>query len=258
MNRYRDVWMLQMLAREMRMVDAQIVAALQNGTAFFASTSLIAIGGALTLLRSTDVILEVVAALPFGVKMTPVQWEAKTMGLAIIFVYAFFKFGWAYRLYNYVAILVGATPPAKDKDTPEAKAHAERVGRLCEVAGRHFNRGQRAFFFALGYLGWFISPWLLMVTSVAVAVVLWRRQFASDSRRALFDETPDQRRNSSTAERRGQQQPKAVAVITMEACSHSVLGTAVRSICSAVSNAASTRRRVMSSDIRHPRPSRSA
>ena len=70
MNRYRDVWMFQMLGREMRMVDAQIVAALQNGTAFFASTSLIAIGGALTLLRSSDAILEVVAALPIGVKMT--------------------------------------------------------------------------------------------------------------------------------------------------------------------------------------------
>jgi uncharacterized membrane protein len=188
MNIYRDVWTVQMLGRDMRMVDAQIVAALQNGTAFFASTSLIAVGGALTLLRSSDVVLEVVAALPFGVKMTPVQWEAKTLGLAIIFVYAFFKFGWAYRLYNYVAILVGAAPPAKDKDTREAKAHAERLGRLCGVAGQHFNRGQRAFFFALGYLGWFISPWLLMVTSVAVAVVLWRRQFASDSRRALVNE----------------------------------------------------------------------
>src|SRR5690242_4404946 len=95
MNRYRDVWMLQMLAREMRMVDAQIVAALQNGTAFFASTSLIAVGGALTLLRSTDSVLEVIAALPFGIRMTPVQWEAKTIGLAVIFVYAFFKFGWS-------------------------------------------------------------------------------------------------------------------------------------------------------------------
>ena len=186
MNRYRDVWMFEMLAREIRMVDAQIVAALQNGTAFFASTSLIAIGGALTLVRSTEEIIQVVAMLPFGVQMTRVQWEAKSVGLAIIFVYAFFKFGWAYRLYNYVAILVGSTPPAREKDTPRARAHAERVGQLCEVAGRHFNRGQRAFFFALGYLGWFISPWLLMVTSVAVAVVLWRRQFASDSRRALI------------------------------------------------------------------------
>ena len=38
----------------MRIVDSQIMASLQNGTAFFASTSLIAIGGTLTLLRSTD------------------------------------------------------------------------------------------------------------------------------------------------------------------------------------------------------------
>jgi uncharacterized membrane protein len=188
MNRYRDVWMFQMLAREHAhgrrpdrggAAERHRLLRLDLADRHRRRTDAVAL---------VDVILEVVAALPIGVKMTPVQWEAKTMGLAIIFVYAFFKFGWAYRLYNYVAIMVGATPPAKDKDTPEAKAHAERVGRLCEVAGRHFNRGQRAFFFALGYLGWFISPWLLMVTSIAVAVVLWRRQFASDSRRALFNE----------------------------------------------------------------------
>jgi len=188
MNRYRDVWMFQMLARDMRMVDAQIVAALQNGTAFFASTSLFAIGGALTIIRSTDDVLNVVATLPIGIQTGRVLWEMKAIGLAVIFVYAFFKFGWSYRLYNYVAILVGATPPAKEKDTPEAKAHALRVGRLCAVAGLHFNRGQRAFFFALGYLGWFISPWFLMGSSVIVAIVLWRRQFASDSRRAVCSE----------------------------------------------------------------------
>ena len=47
---------------------------------------------------------------------------------------------------------------------------AQRVGHLCEVAGRHFNRGQRAFFFALGYLGWFVSPWVLFVTTALVAL----------------------------------------------------------------------------------------
>ena len=106
-----------------------------------------------------------VAALPFGIKTTAVQWEDKTMGLAIIFAYAFFKFGWSYRLYNYVAIMVGATPPAKDKDTPEAKAHAERVGRLCEVAGRPFNRGQRAFFFALDGRAATSRPWKRRVSA---------------------------------------------------------------------------------------------
>ena len=53
MNVYRDEWMERLLARDMRMVDAQVTAALQNGTAFFASTSLIAVGGTLTLLRSS-------------------------------------------------------------------------------------------------------------------------------------------------------------------------------------------------------------
>jgi len=130
---------------------------------------------------------QIVAALPFGDKSTAVQWEAKSIGLAVVFVYAFFKFAWSYRLYNYLAIMVGATPPASEKDSAAAKAHVARLGRLCEVAGRHFNRGQRAFFFALGYLGWFISPWLLMATSVIVALILWRRQFASDSRRAVID-----------------------------------------------------------------------
>src|SRR5882724_11268943 len=144
MNDYREVWMRQMLAREMRMVDMQIMAALQNGTAFFASTSLIAIGGALTLLRSTDPVLDVLAMLPLGTATSRVLWEAKSIGLAIILVYAFFKFAWSYRLFNYVAIMLGATPFAADKDKPEAQAHALRTAKLFETAGRHFNRGQRA------------------------------------------------------------------------------------------------------------------
>ena len=188
MHMHRDGWMQQMLHRDMRMVDAQIMASLQNGTAFFASTSLIAIGGTLALLRSTDDLITIVAALPFGVPTSRVLWEIKTIGLAVIFVYAFFKFAWAYRLYNYVAIMIGAMPPSTEKDLPQAKRHARQTGKLCESAGRHFNRGQRAFFFALGYLGWFVSPWLLFATTAAVVAVMWSRQFVSDANAAMTAE----------------------------------------------------------------------
>ena len=188
MDRYREVWMRRMLARDNRMVDMQVMAALTNGTAFFASTSLIAVGGALTLLRSTDEVLTVLATLPFGIETARTLWEVKVVGLAVIFIYAFFKFAWAYRLFNYVAILLGATPLAADKDAPEADAHVVRTARLFAAAGRHFNRGQRAFFFALAYLGWFISPGVLMVSTAAALVVMWARQFASDSRRAVLGE----------------------------------------------------------------------
>jgi uncharacterized membrane protein len=188
MDRYREVWMRRMLERDARMVDMQIMAALQNGTAFFASTSLIAVGGALALLRSTDEVLVVLATLPFGIETSRTLWDIKVVGLAVIFVYAFFKFAWSYRLFNYVAIMFGATPLAAEKDTPEANDHAVRTARLFTTAGRHFNRGQRAFFFALAYLGWFISPWVFIVTTAAALVVMWRRQFASDSRRAVVGE----------------------------------------------------------------------
>ena len=58
------------------------------------------------------------------------------------------------------------------------------------VAGRHFNRGQRAFFFALAYLGWFIGPLMLIGTTVVVVVAILIRQFASDALKAVSLELP--------------------------------------------------------------------
>ena len=185
MHIYREVWIRNLLDRETRMVDMQIMSSLQNGTAFFASSSLIAIGGGLALLRATNDALAVLGALPIDLSPSPALWEIKCVGLILIFIYAFFKFSWAYRLFNYVAILLGAMPPSSQKGTPEAEAHVIRTTRLFESAGQHFNRGQRSFFFALGYLGWFVSPWVLIVTTAMVVIVTWRRQFASNAWKAM-------------------------------------------------------------------------
>jgi uncharacterized membrane protein len=187
LNGYREQWMRRMIARDMRMLDGQVMASLQNGTAFFASSALIAIGGSVTLLHSNAEILTLIGGLPFGVAPTRLQWEAKTMGLAVILVYAFFKFAWSYRLFNYVAIMLGAAPPASEKDTPAAEDFVIRTAAVCADAGRQFNHGQRAFFFALGYLGWFVGPLPFIGTTAAVVVVMWRRQFDSASRHAIVD-----------------------------------------------------------------------
>ena len=185
MNVFREVWKRRMLDRDARMVDMQIMGSLQNGTAFFASTSLFAIGGALALIRATNDALAVLGALPVDIVPSAALWEIKCVGLIIIFIYAFFKFSWAYRLFNYVAIMLGAMPPATQRDTEEAQAHVMRTTKLFESAGSHFNRGQRAFFFALAYLGWFISPWALFITTAAVVIVIWRRQFASNAWKSM-------------------------------------------------------------------------
>ena len=87
MNGHRANWARQVIGRDNRVVDTQINASLQNGTAFFASTSLIALGSVLTLSRSGDDVLNLFATLPFGTVANRLTWELKVAGLALIFVY---------------------------------------------------------------------------------------------------------------------------------------------------------------------------
>jgi len=192
MNAQREVWMGEMARREVRIVDTAITSTLQNGTAFFASASLIAIGGAATVLRSTDDVLRLFAELPFAPAISRGLWEMKTIGLMAIYGYAFFKFGWSYRLYNYSAILIGATPPATSPDAIAREKAARRAAGMNTVAGRHFADGQRALFFSFAYLGWFLGPWVFLLTTALIMVVIYRRQFHSDALDALTrgDEDP--------------------------------------------------------------------
>jgi uncharacterized membrane protein len=185
MNGHRYQWKRGLAARDNRIIDANINASLQNGSAFFASTSLLAIGASLTLLRSTDEVLNLFGEMPLGFATTRLAWEMKVIGLTIIFVYAFFKFAWSYRLFNYGAILIGAVPNIGTGTKEDIDLAAWRAASMNTVAGRHFNRGQRAFFFALAYLGWFVSAYVLILATAFVLFVMWRRQFASDALAAL-------------------------------------------------------------------------
>lgn len=183
---YRHRWMAEMLIRPNRIVDTQINMTLQQGSAFFASTSLLAVGACLGLINASDRALQVLQSVSFGHAGSREQWEVKLAGLLVIFVYAFFKFGWAYRVFNYCAILIGATPEGERRESEEAKAMATRAANLNAIAATHFNRGQRAFFFALGYLGWFAGPIVFALATTAVFAVLYRRQFLSESRAAVL------------------------------------------------------------------------
>ena len=189
MNRQRRKWAIEMIGRDNRVVDTTINTSLQNGTAFFASTSLIALGSVLTLSRSGDDVLNLFSQLPFGSTTTRATWEIKVAGLAVVFVYAFFKFAWAYRLFNYGAILIGAVPPKGSGAPPEAmRRAAERAAAMNVAAGKHFAKGQRAFLFALAYLGWFVSAPVMMAATAAAVFVMWRRQFFSEIRATLLAE----------------------------------------------------------------------
>ncbi|MEJ8476729.1 DUF599 domain-containing protein [Roseibium algae] len=186
MEVYRRSWMLTMATRPVRIMDTAIMSGLQQGTAFFASTSLLAIGGGFALLDSTDRILTMAGDLSIPVEQSRALWEVKVLGLMLILAYAFFKFGWAYRLFNYCSIIMGSVPETGQASEAEILNIAGKAAELNVLAGRHFNRGQRSFFFAIAFLGWFAGPEVFAFTTLSVLVVLIRRQFASKSRTAVL------------------------------------------------------------------------
>lgn len=192
MDIHRRRWVEQALTRELRMIDTGIIAGLQNGTAFFASTCFLAIGGSFALLGATDQVEQVLSDLPFEISGGRQVFEMKVGGLAAIFAFSFFKFGWAYRLFNYASILIGAIPmpsqmeAAKGGLDDEAKLAVERAVDINILAGKHFNSGLRGIFFSIGYLGWFVGPLFFICTTALVLAVLIRRQYLSAARAAAL------------------------------------------------------------------------
>jgi len=182
---YRRRWMEVMVTRHLRMVDVQIISGLSNGSAFFASASVLILGGLFTLLGATDKVFVIIHDLPFAIQGSRGAFELKVLGLICLFGYAFFKFGWSYRLFNYCAVLVGATPEicerpdVTDDEREEARRTSTQAAEFNILAALHFNRGLRSYFFAVGYLGWFLGPWLFIATTTLVLLVLYRRQFRS-------------------------------------------------------------------------------
>jgi uncharacterized membrane protein len=46
----------------------------------------------------------------------------------------------------------------------------------------------RSIYFALAVLAWLFGPWALMIATVLTVALVVRREFASESRRALLEE----------------------------------------------------------------------
>jgi uncharacterized membrane protein len=186
MARRRREWMLVLAEREIRIVDATILAGLQQGAAYFGTASMLAIGGCFAALGATDEALRLFEDIPVIDAISRVVFELKLAGLTLIFVYAFFKFGWSYRLFNYCSIMIGAVQQPEETDRETRLKQALRAGEMNTIAGKHFTAGQRSLFMALAYLGWFAGPEVFAVTTAAVALVLIRRQFFSNARQLLM------------------------------------------------------------------------
>lgn len=192
MRVFREQWMLNMVRREIKMVDALIQNTLQYGVLFFASTSILVIGALMAGLGASDQAVALLHELPFAAQTSRAAWEIKVLLVVFIFTFAFFKFAWSYRLFNYVMIMLGAAPdsmadPQAHDDTARVELFASKVAQLHTLGARHFTTGLNAYFFAMAAIAWFLNPWLFIAATVVVSLVLYRRAFRSNFMKILDD-----------------------------------------------------------------------
>lgn len=183
MQQYRRDWMHQMVTRQPRIFDAQIVDSLRQGTAFFASTCMIAIGGGAAIVANPALLAGVTADISPLARTEGL--ELRVLLVLLFLADALLKFIWSNRLFGYCAVLMASVP--NDVDDPRAFHRATQTAEVNITAARSFNRGLRSVYFALTSMAWLLGPIPLIAATVLCTGVLLRREFASVSRKVILD-----------------------------------------------------------------------
>ena len=185
MHDVRVVWMERMLKREIRIGDINIVSTLARSGNLFVTTTVFILAGLMAIMGALDKARAMVHEFALVVQASREMWEIKILVLILIFIYAFFKFVWSVRQFNFTLMLIGAAPLYDELDAPDRETFPRRASRVISLAVDSFNRGVRAYYFGLATLGWFVHPWIFGLASIWVVVILHRREFRSKTLRTL-------------------------------------------------------------------------
>ena len=181
-NRVRRQWMLQTTYRQVRVLDGTVIQNLSTSPSFFASTTVLIIGGLLAVLGTSDKASELVKEIPFAAASSVLIFDLKVLMLLIVFVYAFFRFTWSMRQYTFGALMVASAPEADQfaQENLSREAFANKAGRVVGLAAETFNDGLRAYYMSFAVVGWFFSPVVFMCATVGVIWILFNREFHSE------------------------------------------------------------------------------
>ena len=183
---YRREWMRQFILRDPRIYDAQILSNLRQGTAFFASASMIAIGGGLALIGNAEQLTSVASELTL-VSAPIIVWEIKLIIMLFFVANSFLKFVWSHRLFGYAAVIMSAVPV--DPEDPACIPRADKAADIGIFAAKAYNRGLRSVYFGLAAAAWLGGGVALILACLLTNIIIFRREFASLSRVALLKET---------------------------------------------------------------------
>lgn len=184
-HKLRLAWGRVMLTRDPRIVDVALIGNLLPSLSFYANTTIYIIAALFAALGTLDQLMSTASELPFARIISREAMELKLLILLGVFVIAYFRFTWSLRQFNLLSITLGAVP--EKQSVEQLEKHALKFAAVNSCAGNDFNRGLRAYYFGMAVMSWMVSPWLFILSTVAIVVVLARREFSSPVLKALTD-----------------------------------------------------------------------
>jgi len=190
----RGAWMANMVRRENRFLDGQLLGQTRSSASFVASSNLSLIAAAGGMLFGGQTSFRNVSSLEVIRTSSRLLFEAQLGLVVLTLARGLLDFIWGIRQLNYVLAAIGATPEEADAKT--LAAFGDIAGRLLNPALHSVNSGVRGYYFALAAAAWLFGPIaFITATVVAVGLLLWRQRRSAAAKaiaelRALLETVP--------------------------------------------------------------------
>lgn len=173
----RGAWMGNMVGRENRFMDGQLLGHALNSASFFASSNLILIAACASALFSGEAAFRNASALIVIKTSSRILFEGQLALVLLCLARGLLDFIWSIRQMNYCIAAIGAVPIDIEKDDPRYQAFGATVARMLNPALSSFNAGVRGYYFALAACAWLFGPISFLVATLgAVTLLLWRQR----------------------------------------------------------------------------------
>ena len=139
------------------------------GATFLASTVLLLLGGALSLVGHPDALGILSSSLETAASRHEAFWNFKVLLLVADLFVATFAFVMAVRLFAHISFQL-ALPP---EETPHGVTVA-RVSGMLDRAGSMFSLGLRSCYLAMPLVMWLFGPVMLVVATLVLVLVMSR------------------------------------------------------------------------------------
>ena len=181
----RAAWMRNMVVRENRFMDGQLLGHALNSASFFASSNLLLIAATAGALFGGEATFRSVSALVVIQTSSRLLFEFQLALVLVTLARGLLDFIWSIRQMNYCIASVGATPEVLTE--AEQDAFGDAVARILNPALSSFNTGVRGYYFALAAAAWLFGPWAFIGTTLGAMALLFWRQRRSRAAHAIAD-----------------------------------------------------------------------